>query len=245
MPKPETWSTALAEHLARQIATGALPPGAPLDEARLAGLHGVSRTPVREAIRHLVAIGLAEAAPRRGAVVARPAPGRLAEMFAVLAELEALTAGLAAERMRPGERRALAERHGIMAAIVRDGDRAAYRTQNLGFHAAIAEGARNSYLAELASGTRLRLSAFRGARFDTPDGMAKSHAEHGEILDAIVAGDRAMAGEIMRRHILRTGAAVAVSGPDTEGRAAPPGFAAISGRRGPTSLIAGLRTPIK
>lgn len=209
MPKPETWSEALAEHLARQIATGELAPGAPLDETRLAERHGVSRTPVREAIRHLVAIGLAEAAPRRGAIVARPDPGRLAEMFAVLAELEALTAGLAADRMQPAERRALAGRHGAMAGLVRSGDRAAYRAANLGFHAAIAEGARNGYLAELASGTRLRLAAFRGARFDTPDGMARSHAEHEQILGAILAGDRAVAAEAMRRHIARTGAAVA------------------------------------
>jgi DNA-binding GntR family transcriptional regulator len=209
MRKPETWSEALAEHLARRIATGDLPPGAPLDEMRLAERHGVSRTPVREAIRHLVAIGLAEAAPRRGAVVARPDASRLADMFAVLAELEALTAGLAAERMRPAERRALAERHREMAGLLRAGDAAPYRAANLGFHAAIAEGARNAYLAELAAGTRLRLAPFRGARFDAPEGMARSHAEHGEILDAILAGDAVAAAAAMRCHIARTGAALA------------------------------------
>jgi DNA-binding GntR family transcriptional regulator len=211
MPKPETWSDALAEHLARQIATGALPPGAPLDEARLAERHGISRTPVREAIRHLVAIGLAEPSPPRGTRVARPDPDRLAEMFAVLAELEALSAALAAERMRPAERRALAGRHQAMAAPLRAGDAAAYRAANLAFHAAIAEGARNAYLAELASGTRLRLAPFRGARFETPDGMARSHAEHGEILDALIAGDRAATAEAMRRHIARTGSALGLA----------------------------------
>jgi DNA-binding GntR family transcriptional regulator len=211
MPKPETWSAALAGHLARQIATGQLPPGAPLDEARLAERHGVSRTPVREAIRHLVAIGLAEAGPRRGAVVACPDRARLAEMFAVLAELEALTARLAAERMRPAARRALAGQHRAMAGLLRAADAAAYRAANLRFHAAIAEGAGNAYLAELAAGTRLRLAPFRGARFDTPGGMARSHAEHGEILDAILAGDADAAAAAMRCHILRTGAALAVA----------------------------------
>lgn len=222
MPKPQTWSGALAEHLARQIATGDLPPGAPLDETRLAERYGVSRTPVREAIRHLVAIGLAEAAPHRGAVVARPDRPRLAEMFAVLAELEALTAGLAAERMRPAERLALAERHRAMAGLLREGDAAAYRAANLGFHAAIAEGARNAYLAELASGTRLRLAPFRGARFDTPDGMARSHAEHGEILDGIAAGDRVLVAEAMRRHIARTAAALPEQPPPKDAPGLPP-----------------------
>lgn len=80
-------------------------------------------------------------------------------------------------------------------------DRAAY----LGFHAAIAGGARNGYLAELASGTRMRLAAFRGARFDTPDGMARSHAEHEEILGAILAGNCAVAAEAMRRISRRPG----------------------------------------
>lgn len=224
MPKPETWSAALAEHLARQIATGALPPGAPLDETRLAARHGVSRTPVREAIRHLAAIGLAEAAPRRGAVVARADPLRLAEMFAVLAELEALAAGLAAEHMRPAERRALTERHHAMAGLLRAGDADGYRAANLGFHAAIAEGAGNAYLAELSTGTRLRLAPFRGVRFDTPRGMARSHTEHGEILAAIAAGDRGAAAEAMRRHILRT--AAALSGGQAEEAPSPAVFGA-------------------
>jgi DNA-binding GntR family transcriptional regulator len=220
MAKPETWSGALAEHLAQQIATGELPPGSPLDETRLAERHGVSRTPVREAIRHLLAIGLAEAGPRRGTLVARPDPARLAEMFAVLAELEALGAALAAERMRPGERRALADRHRDMGGLVRAGDTAGYRAANLGFHGAIADGARNAYLAELASGTRVRLAPFRGARFDTPDGMARSHAEHGEILAAVTTGERMAAAAAMRRHIARTEAALTEARPND---AAPPG----------------------
>src|SRR6187397_1665851 len=62
----------------------------------------VSRTPVREALRQLVASGLVEARAHRGAVVAQPSLDRLTEMFEAMAELEALCAWFAAERMPPG-----------------------------------------------------------------------------------------------------------------------------------------------
>ena len=77
--------------LADEIVRGRLPPGLPLEEIELARKFGVSRTPVREAIRQLEATGLAEARPRRGAVVAGVTRERLEEMFLVMLELEALT----------------------------------------------------------------------------------------------------------------------------------------------------------
>ena len=71
----------------------------------------VSRTPVREALRQFVASGLVDARAHRGAVVARPSIERLTGMFEAMAELEALCAGLAAERMPPGERQGLEAIH--------------------------------------------------------------------------------------------------------------------------------------
>src|SRR5215475_13206899 len=90
--------------LADEIVRGALPPGAPLDETDIARRFSVSRTPVREALRQLVVSGLVEARPHRGAVVAQPSLERLTGMFEAMAELEALCAGMAAERMSPAER---------------------------------------------------------------------------------------------------------------------------------------------
>src|ERR1700709_729981 len=89
--------------LADEIVRGALAPGAPLDETEIAKRFNVSRTPVRGALRQLATSGLVEARAHRGAVVARPSLERLSGMFEAMAELEALCAGLAAQRLTPVE----------------------------------------------------------------------------------------------------------------------------------------------
>src|ERR1041385_9466334 len=80
--------------LADEIVRGVLPPGSALDETDLARRFAVSRTPVREAIRLLAASGLVETTAHRAAFVARPTAAQLTGMFEVMAELEALCAGL-------------------------------------------------------------------------------------------------------------------------------------------------------
>src|SRR5689334_13854029 len=88
----------LHESIEEEIATGVLLPGAHLDELELAARFGVSRTPIREALRLLAGQGLVDSRPRRGAVVAQVSPQRLVEMFEVMAELEAMCARLATRR---------------------------------------------------------------------------------------------------------------------------------------------------
>ena len=96
---PRTLAARLRMQLSDEIVRGELAPGITLDEIELARSFQVSRTPVREAIRLLGASGLVEARPHRSAVVARPDKAQLVAMFEALRELEALCAGLAAERM--------------------------------------------------------------------------------------------------------------------------------------------------
>src|SRR5881398_877524 len=106
-PDKITRAEELRLQLADEIVRGALAPGAALDETDIARRFNVSRTPVREALRQLAASGLVDARAHRGALVARPSIERLHEMFEAMAELEALCAWLAAERMAPVERHRL------------------------------------------------------------------------------------------------------------------------------------------
>lgn len=200
-PLRGTRTEELQTRLAEAIVTGRLKPGAALDEVQIAAEYAVSRTPVREALRQLSASGLVEIRPHRGAVVAKPDHAQLRDMFAVMGELEALSAGLCAAQMNRAERTALEELHQSMAGLVRAGDLDAYSAANIAFHVGIYRGSHNSYLAELASATRRRLAPFRRAQFEGRDRLARSHHEHSLVVQAILRADSARAATAMREHI--------------------------------------------
>ena len=192
----------LHSQLADEIVRGALVPGSALDEMELARRFQVSRTPVREAIRQLAASGLIEARPHRGAVVARPNAARLADMFEAMAELEALCARLAAERMTRTERRALETVHETLRGLIQLGDPQRFYEVNETFHGTIYAGAHNSYLAEMTLATRSRVQPFRRAQFRNLGRLAKSHVEHDQVVQAILRGDRDQAASAMQAHIM-------------------------------------------
>jgi DNA-binding GntR family transcriptional regulator len=198
----KTLAEELRLQLADEIVRGLLPPGTPLDETELAGRFDVSRTPVREAIRLLAASGLVEARPHRAAVVAKPDAEQLVGMFEAMAELEALCAGFAAERMTSAERRGLEDIHEQLRALIQRGDPQRYHEVNEAFHAGIYVGAHNEYLADLTLMTRARVQPFRRAQFRNLGRLAKSHVEHDQVIQAILRGERAGAASAMHAHIL-------------------------------------------
>jgi DNA-binding GntR family transcriptional regulator len=187
--------------LADEIVRGALAPGAPLDETDIARRFNVSRTPVREALRQLAASGLVEARAHRGAVVARPTLDGLNEMFEAMAELEALCAGLAAERMPAAERARLEAIHEELRVLSYAGNPERFHEVNERFHNAIYAGSQNDYIAEMTLATRVRVQPFRRAQFRNLGRLAKSHAEHDRVVVAIMRGDRNGAAAAMRAHI--------------------------------------------
>ncbi|MBR0869914.1 GntR family transcriptional regulator [Bradyrhizobium tropiciagri] len=187
--------------LADEIVRGMLPPGAALDETDIARRFSVSRTPVREALRQLVASGLVEARAHRGAVVARPSLDRLTGMFEAMAELEAMCAGLAAERMAPSERHALEAIHEELRVLSYTGNPERFHEVNERFHNAIYAGSQNAYIAEMTLATRVRVQPFRRAQFRNLGRLAKSHAEHDRVVVAILRGDKTGAAAAMRAHI--------------------------------------------
>jgi DNA-binding GntR family transcriptional regulator len=187
--------------LADEIVRGVLAPGAALDETDLARRFNVSRTPVREALRQLAASGLIDARAHRGAVVARPSVERLTGMFEAMAELEALCASLAAERMTPRERQRLEAVHEELRLLSYAGNPDRFHEVNERFHNTIYAGSQNTYIAEMTLATRVRVQPFRRAQFRNLGRLAKSHAEHDRVVVAIMRGDRTGAAAAMRAHI--------------------------------------------
>jgi len=202
-PRRITRAEELRLQLADEIVRGALAPGAALDETDIARRFKVSRTPVREALRQLAASGLVDARAHRGAVVARPSIERLSGMFEAMAELEALCAGLAAERMPPLERHRLEAVHEEMRVLSYAGNPDRFHEINERFHNAIYAGSQNTYVAEMTLATRVRVQPFRRAQFRNLGRLAKSHAEHDRVVVAIMRGDRVGAAAAMRAHIDR------------------------------------------
>jgi DNA-binding GntR family transcriptional regulator len=200
-PDKITRAEELRLQLADEIVRGVLPPGAALDESDVARRFSVSRTPVREALRQLVASGLVEARAHRGAVVAQPSIDRLTGMFEAMAELEALCAGLAAERMTPAGRHRLEAVHEELRVLSYAGNPDRFHEVNERFHNTIYAGSQNDYIAEITLATRVRVQPFRRAQFRNLGRLAKSHAEHDRVVVAILRGDRMGAAAAMRAHI--------------------------------------------
>ena len=198
----KTLAEELRLQLADEIVRGALAPGAALDETTLARRFEVSRTPVREAIRLLAASGLVEVRAHRAAVVARPSADQLAGMFEVMAEMEALCAGFAAERMTSPERRVLEDFHEELRVMIQSGDPQRYHEVNESFHNSIYAGSHNNYLADITLATRARVQPFRRAQFRNLGRLAKSHIEHDRVVQAILRGEQGIASSAIFAHII-------------------------------------------
>jgi DNA-binding GntR family transcriptional regulator len=200
--RPRTRADALQAEIADAIVRGRFLPGARLDEQGLADTFGTSRTPVREALRQLTMTGLVEMRPHRGAVVRTITPDDLSHLFETMAELEAGCAHYAALRMSEAQRAALKAMHESAERLASARDPERYAAYNLDFHGTIYEGTANPHLAETTLSVRTRLAPFRGAQFRIPDRAISSQAEHGRVVEAIIAGDAPGAASRMRDHIL-------------------------------------------
>jgi DNA-binding GntR family transcriptional regulator len=198
-------SERLCEKIEEQIATGELSPGSALDEATLIEQHGVSRTPVREALIQLAAQGLIEIRPRRGAVVTSIGPARLMEMFEVMGELEAMCGRLAARRMKDSECAELTAAHEACGKARAEQDSDAYFYCNERFHAAIYAGSHNNYLAEQALQLHRRLRPYRRLQLRVRNRMVTSFKEHEAVVRAIIAGDADAAALALRAHVVVQG----------------------------------------
>lgn len=191
----------IRETIEQRIVEGEFEDGERLDEVKLATRFGVSRTPLREALRMLAGSGLVELIPRRGAFVRHPGIVELVEMFEVMAELEALCGRLAARRISSGElvQISVAARACEQALEKQDPD--AYYHRNEEFHQLIYKAAGNSFLAAEARRLQKRLRPFRRMQLRARGRMKQSMDEHAAILKALEAGDADTAADTLRSHV--------------------------------------------
>ena len=187
--------------IADMIVTGQMLPGDKLDEISLAARFEVSRTPVREALRELGAMGLVEREPNRTAVVTNVTETYLHSMFEAMAELEGICARLSAERMTIEERRLLEIEHRSSARLVSQGADEEYAAYNTEFHSRLYRGAHNEHIYELVTQSRARLAPFRRAQFRLSGRLAKSYDEHDVIVTAIMRADGAAAARAAYAHV--------------------------------------------
>jgi DNA-binding GntR family transcriptional regulator len=185
----------------QQILSGALAPGQRVDELALAKAFGVSRTPVREAVLELAAVGLVEQRAHRGAFVADVTLEEIFDVYEVLAELEGLCARLAARRMDEKDRKELLDLHEQMGRLLSPEDRDQYIALDYRFHGMLILGARNSALRDHISMCMKRIAPVRKTSMEMVRSMQTAYAEHSKLVKAVLEGDGAEAERIMTEHV--------------------------------------------
>jgi DNA-binding GntR family transcriptional regulator len=189
----------VSDAIRESIASGAHRPGERLVEDRLADELGVSRNPVREALRALEVEGYVELIPRRGAVVADLSPGVVAEIFEVRGALEALGARLAAERATAAQVRRLDRLLETSAQALGRGDLRRMPELNTRFHQLVLDMGGNALLGETMAPLRGRTQWIFSRTVD--ERAAESLAEHRELAAAIAAGDGDAAARQAAMHV--------------------------------------------
>jgi DNA-binding GntR family transcriptional regulator len=197
--RPSTLDQVIAGTIRERILAGAFAPGERLAEERLSAELGVSRVPVREALRHLAAEGLVVLRPRRGAVVVSHTPEEMADLVEVRATLEGLNARLAARRRDPRHAAMLERILAEASRITERSDLARIQEHNARFHEAIAAMADNSVLKgivrALRDRTALLFSRTSRAR------VRESWDEHAGIVRAILSGNVELADRLASAHV--------------------------------------------
>ncbi len=192
-------TTLVVDALRERIMGGGIAPGDRLVESKLSDELGVSRMPVREALRQLAAEGLVTIEPRRGASVTAFSPEQVRELVEVRATLEGLNAKLAAQRH---DARQIAEMERILAQgtrLAQSDDQAALLEMNQLFHDALGSIAANSVLQELMRSLRDR-TALIFAPLNRERGE-QNWDEHAAILRAVIKGDAELASLLAMRHV--------------------------------------------
>jgi DNA-binding GntR family transcriptional regulator len=189
----------VTDAIRERILAGEFPPGERLAEERLSEELGVSRMPVREALRMLASEGVVTIEPRRGASVTVYSEAQVQELIEVRATLEGLNAKLAAKRHDPKQ---IAELERILAdaaKITEKSDLAQIQSANERFHKAVENIAANSVLMNIVRSLRDRTALIFAKQSRAR--VRQNWDEHAGIVRAVISGDAELAGLLASRHV--------------------------------------------
>lgn len=191
----------IADRLRHDILLGKLKPGASIKERDNAAELGVSRTPMREAIRILAKEGLVLLRPARSPIVADPSLKEVTDDLAVMAALEALSGKLACANASPGELDAIARIYNEMLEMSGTASSLDFFETDMAFHRAIAAASHNRALAETHGAYLARLWRTRYLSASKSSDRARSLHQHGEIVRGLQARDAAFVAHEIESHI--------------------------------------------
>jgi DNA-binding GntR family transcriptional regulator len=187
-------------NLRSAIHAGKYRPGDRMRETELAETLGISRTPIRDALKRLESDGLLVAAPRRGLIVAALDQQQVSELYAVRDVLEGLAGRLAAQHASAAEIAAMRDQLERQRRT-HDDDVAALARLNRLFHDVIYRAARNRYVIEVLDWFESSLALLPGTTYAAPGRPANALAEHSVIVDAIAQRDADRAETLLRQHV--------------------------------------------
>ena len=188
----------VAERLRLQIFARQLEPGSWIDEMKLCAEYGISRTPLREALKVLAVEGLVTMKVRRGAYVTEMSRDDVEQVYHLLALLESDAASTVALRASTAQREQLAQLHARLESQVRRRDE--FFATNEQFHMTLLQMAGNRWALQTALDLRKVMKLNRHHSLFKRGRLAESLAEHQAIMQAIANGDGAAAGALMRAH---------------------------------------------
>ena len=200
--RTKTLHQEIVAQIQEMIHKGILVKGQKIDEKRLCESMGVSRTPVREALRLLKSEGLIDLIPHKGAYVSQPCIEEINDMFEVMSVLEGTCARLAATNMKEKDFKRIESLHEELDEHYRNRDYEAYLKRNYVFHVFVQELAGNKVLNDVINGLRQKIQLYRQKQLYQPERFEQSIQEHRDLLEAFRKKDPSSAESLMKHHLL-------------------------------------------
>jgi DNA-binding GntR family transcriptional regulator len=207
--RPGLPQRAILDELRRVILDGAVPPGTPIPYAEVADLFGVSQTPIRESLKTLIGEGLVAHGSNFGHSVTQLTAHELREMYIVRGTLELASLAAAVANAAVEDRAALVAVNEVLQQAIRDDDPATYHRQSRQFHIALIRPSRMHRLLHILEAAWNVTEPVQSMVHVAPSDRAQLHVDHGQMLDAFLAGNVEQLLTVSELHAQRLNAMIA------------------------------------